>query len=178
MITVYKIINQINKKEYFGITRNLTLRWRGHRFSSKTKRTPLYTAIRKYGLDNFKIVPLVYCGTWEYACEIEMKLIQANPDSYNLAPGGNGGFVVPNDRKEEWILKLKRARKGATPFLGRKHSEETKKVCGEYGKYRWDLYGRYDSKEILKLGFTEANKKFGISKTHYYRLRNKSNGLV
>lgn len=176
MITVYKIVNKVNNKEYFGITRNLNARWNNHKLASKSKNTPLYTAIRKYGLDNFSIVPLVFCGTWEYACEVEIALIKAYSEAYNLAPGGSGGFVVPN--KSEWLAKLRAARQGAKPALGMKHSEKTKKLCGEFSKLRWDMYGRYDPLEVLKYKFLEANKLFGISRTHYYRLRNKSNELV
>ena len=54
---VYKITNIINNKCYIGITDNLENRWYQHKhcpFWKSSKETPLYKAIRKYGLENFK----------------------------------------------------------------------------------------------------------------------------
>ncbi len=177
MITVYKIINTQNNKIYFGITRtSLQKRFSSHIYSSKSKNTPLYAAIRKYGLDKFSIIPILYCDSWEYACELEKGLIKTHTNIYNLASGGEGGFCIPNI--EAWKKKLSIKRIGRRPALGMKHSQENKSYFSGCGKRRWDIYGRYDKDQILKLGFTEANKEYGISKTHYYRLRNKSNDLV
>ena len=55
-----------------------------------------------------------------------------------------------------------------------KHTEENKKKFGEFGKLRWDKYGRYPD-TVVNLSFIEANKQHGISKTHYYRLRKLAN---
>jgi len=51
-----------------------------------------------------------------------------------------------------------------------KHTEENKKFFGECGRLRWDKYGRYPA-EVTAMSFKEANEKYGISKTHYYRMR-------
>jgi hypothetical protein len=56
-----------------------------------------------------------------------------------------------------------------------KHSEENKKLFSEVSNKYWNSQDTYNSNEILKYGFTKANKIFGISKTHYYRLRKKIN---
>lgn len=54
---VYKITNKLNNKGYIGITSNLQKRWNQHKHQAKSKvgkNYPLYRAIRKYGIDNFK----------------------------------------------------------------------------------------------------------------------------
>jgi hypothetical protein len=99
---------------------------------------------------------------------------QTTADIYNLHPGGLGGFSILTKSEveiEEWREKQRIARKGKTPALGMKHSDENKILFGEFGKKRWDIYGRYPAEEVVNMSFKEANKKFGISKTHYYRLR-------
>ena len=58
-IVIYKITNLINHKIYIGQTIEYEERIRHHkqtafRENSKEKDRPLYRAIRKYGLDNFK----------------------------------------------------------------------------------------------------------------------------
>jgi hypothetical protein len=87
--------------------------------------------------------------------------------------------VIPNHLKDERKAKLSASRIGGKPFLGKRHTEETKALCGKYGKLRWDMYGRYPS-EVTKYSFKDAHLKFNISKTHYYRLlkRDKSNDLI
>jgi hypothetical protein len=65
---------------------------------------------------------------------------------------------------------LKEKRKGRKPALGMKHTEDNKKKFGEFGKMRWDIYGRYPD-DVINYSFNEAKEKYGISKTHYYRLR-------
>lgn len=137
-VTVYKITNSINNKIYFGITRKpLNLRWNSHRYFSSKRNTPLYTAMRKYGLDKFSVEPVVYCGSWEYACDIEKKIISTFDSLYNLAPGGEGGFNVTD--VVSWKQKLSKVRKKQNnkPFLGRRHSEETKEKCRLAAKFYW-----------------------------------------
>jgi group I intron endonuclease len=53
---IYKITNLINNKIYIGKTiRTVELRWQEHIRDSKTGKTPLYLAMQKYGINNFKI---------------------------------------------------------------------------------------------------------------------------
>lgn len=53
---VYKITNLVNKKCYIGITSNLEYRWHCHRkaLNYSYLKNPLYSAMRKYGIENFK----------------------------------------------------------------------------------------------------------------------------
>jgi hypothetical protein len=100
---------------------------------------------------------------------VETGLISNNDNTYNLAPGGLNSFVVTD--KESWIGKLKKARIGGTPALGMSHTEENKKLFSKVSKEWWSSQETYNPECVLKLSFKEAHKEFGISKTHYYRLR-------
>lgn len=59
MIGIYKIVNIVNNKVYIGQSIDIEKRWGEHKRNAFNKNThiynyPLYRAIRKYGLDNFK----------------------------------------------------------------------------------------------------------------------------
>jgi group I intron endonuclease len=171
MAFVYKIVNKVNNKEYVGITRtSIDQRWASHKCAAKSRSTYLYNAMNKYGVELFSIIPLVQC-TWEYACELERALIATEDYAYNISAGGEGGFVVPSEQVESWKLKLKEARKGRKPALGMKHTETTKQICAQYSNDYWATKETYDKDVITQMAFKAASKTFGISKTHYYRLK-------
>lgn len=174
MYKVYKIVNKVNGKYYIGMTKQtLIKRFSQHKQNAKIgKNTYLYNAIRKYGNDNFEIELLLECSNKEECCVLEIEYISKNKNGYNLAPGGEGGFVVQDI--ESWKCKLKESRKDKTPFLGKTHSEETKKKCSEVSKLYWDSQQTYNWEDIKEYSYKEAKEKFGISTTHYYRLKNKS----
>ena len=134
MYKVYKIVNKVNGKYYIGMTKQtLIKRFSQHKQNAKMgKNTYLYNAIRKYGNDNFEIELLLECSNKEECCNLEIEYISKNKNGYNLAPGGEGGFVVQDIKS--WKCKLKESRKDKTPFLGKTHSEEAKKKCAEASK--------------------------------------------
>ena len=119
--------------------------------------------------------------------------------NYNLHDGGTLGHrMTPNSPKwQEWLNNLKEAktafkedvkafnnwrdklkdkRKGRKPALGMKHTEETKKIASEVSNTYWDTQETFTRdtekvKSILILSHREAKEQFGISTTHYYRLK-------
>jgi len=101
---VYKITNKINGMLYIGIT-TLTIRkrWNEHKCAANTgKDTPLYRAMRKYGIDNFEIIE-VYKGTTRQEIEqVEKNLIKEygayvrDGKGYNLTLGGEGAGKIVN----------------------------------------------------------------------------------
>lgn len=170
MYKLYKIINQINNKYYIGMTKqSLQKRFSQHKESAKTKTTYLYNAFNKYGSNNFIIELITEFKTKEECCAAEILYISTNLNGYNLATGGEGGFVVQDI--EAWKEKLKEARKGRKPSLGLKHSNETKEVCSQASKEYWNSVKTYNWEEIKNYSHREAKEKFGISTTHYYRLK-------
>lgn len=96
MYKVYKIVNRLNNKYYIGMTKqSLEKRFSQHKQNAKNdKNTYLYNAIRKYGSNEFIIELITECISKEECCQLEIKLISENKSGYNLAKGGEGGFVV------------------------------------------------------------------------------------
>ena len=185
MYTVYFIVSDKTNSLYVGMTgKKLSTRMAQHRHAANNgKKSPLYSCMRKYGVNNFLI-----CVRDEYETKEECQQSERDWIAFgrkegwkllNLADGGEGGYVVPLKKKEEWKANLSKARQGATPALGMKHTEENKVFFGECGKKRWDKYGRYPN-TIINYSFKEASKIFGISRTHYYRLlkQHKTNALM
>ena len=112
---IYKITNTINKKKYIGVTtrKNPYYRWMAHKSSiQKGKGCPLLMkAFNKYGESAFIFEVLIICfdeDVFKFESEYIKKYNSASPHGYNVAEGGNIGMS----------------------FLGKTHSEETKKKIG------------------------------------------------
>lgn len=135
---VYETINKINGKRYIGChaTDNLDDGYLG-------SGNLLKEAIKKYGTINFERKILHIVKTPGEMFELEASLVTEefvnNPDTYNLVPGGFGGFKVQD--KEKWKAKLKISRQGRKPALGLKHSEITKQKISDFnkGKTAWNI---------------------------------------
>lgn len=116
--------NDTGKIFYIGIGKNK------YRITSKSKRNPLWlNIVKKHGYN----VTVTHDNIiWEEACVIEKYLIsfygrQNNETGIlaNMTDGGEGssGYVVSDKRKEE----LRKMALGNKYWLGKKHSDETKK---------------------------------------------------
>lgn len=175
---VYKSTNVKSGHNYYGITNNLYNRKAAHKSRAKKyfktkQKTPFYCAINKYGWNNF-VWEVIFDGTSEEAASLEIKLISEDKNCYNLHEGGTIGFSMRKKSKEdyeEWKSKLIKARQGRKPALGMSHSNENKKLFSDISRKWWDSQETYSWKDIKDLTFKEANLQFGISKTHYYRLK-------
>lgn len=96
MAFIYKIINDINEKVYIGKTiYTIEDRWREHK-SNMNKRAyehrPLYSAMRKYGVEHFDIQQLEECDL-SILSEREMywiKYYDSYSNGYNATLGGDG----------------------------------------------------------------------------------------
>lgn len=165
MYQLYRIANTRSGRSYIGMTKvGYKRRFVQHLSAAKRGvKSPLYDAIRSYGKDLFVVELIEEVDTKQECCEKEIALISAEQNLYNLASGGEGGFVISN--VEEWKQKLREKRKGRRPALGMKHTDENKKFFSECSKRRKLLYD-----VALPDTFKEANTLYGISKTHYYRL--------
>lgn len=95
-----------NNKKYIGKTqKDLQIRLRSHKHSSKYKKSYLYNAIRLYGWENIKIEILCNCDTLEQLNLKEIEYISSfNTQNieygYNLRSGGEGGEHNENTKQK------------------------------------------------------------------------------
>lgn len=90
---IYKIVNQVNGKVYIGqTTKSIEKRFQGHvARANGGYKGKLYPAMRKYGIDNFKIELVETCISIEQLNEREIYWINyynSIDDGYNIALGG------------------------------------------------------------------------------------------
>ncbi len=158
---IYKITNQIDGKFYIGShkTKNLNDNYMG---SGKY----LKFAIEKYGIENFKKEILFVYDNPESMYSKEAEIVNedflATENTYNLKKGGFGGwdYINSNISKEDAKIRASKAGKGnkgkprkyttehinkilkarekgyKTAFLGKKHTEETKKKIGYKNSFK------------------------------------------
>lgn len=95
---IYKITNKINQMVYIGLTIvPINKRWTQHKSAAnRGLNTPLYNAMRKYGIDNFTIELLKKCNTEQELKQSEIDAIKEyssyirDGKGYNLTLGGDG----------------------------------------------------------------------------------------
>lgn len=158
---IYKTTNLINNKFYIGKDKNNNPLYLG---SGKI----LKSAIRKYGIENFKKEILEICNSIKEMNEREIFWIielSAIEKGYNIATGGDGGNTIENHpnkleiskKHSEWMLEN-------NPTRGRKKSEEEinnwKKSYGD--KYKGENSPNYGSKhsEFTKQKMSESRKNY------------------
>ena len=136
---IYKATCLINGKPYIGQTiEMLSVRQSKHKWSSNCKNDKLkkyfQRAIKKHGIENFKWEILCECSSRAVLNEMETQMIIKHMShvmfkkGYNLTWGGEG-------------------------ITGLKHTEETKKLCGDATR------GKKRSEESRKSqGETNKNK--------------------
>lgn len=103
---VYKITNLVNNKCYIGITTNLEKRWASHKKAINYPyiKQPLYNAMRKYGISNFKFEVIVdNIDDKNILGELERKYIleynsHISQSGYNLSWGGEHNQLDGNPR--------------------------------------------------------------------------------
>lgn len=102
---IYKIVNHKNNKVYIGLTtKTLEERWHGHKAQSYSgNQKHLYSAMRKYGLENFTIEQIDESDDFKVLGEKERYWIEYyssyNPDKgYNITRGGESNQLDANPR--------------------------------------------------------------------------------
>jgi group I intron endonuclease len=109
--TIYKITNKINNMGYVGFDSNWPNRRKSHldAYKNKKKDSPLYKAMRKYGLDNFEFEILYQSKDGDYTLNVmENKMIIEHNTfindgwGYNRTLGGDGslGHIVTKEVRE------------------------------------------------------------------------------
>lgn len=103
MAFIYKITNKINNKAYIGLTlRTIEIRWSEHKRSINTLDTPLYRAIKKYGIENFEVEEIEEISE-DVVQEREKYWIQyygTYGNGYNATLGGEGTLTFHFTKEE------------------------------------------------------------------------------
>ena len=163
---VYLTTNLINGKQYVGdhssndLNSTKTINYLG---SGKC----FNNAKIKYGKENFKKEILEYFPTKEEAFNAQEKYIKEyntlTPNGYNISP--KGGNKVKGCHSEETLLKMRMSmlgkNKGKTPWLGKHHSEESKRKNSESHRGKATFLGKHHSEESK-----QKNRKNNIGKSH------------
>lgn len=110
MVGIYKITNIISNKVYIGQSINIEKRWGAHRtkpFNEKSTQynSPLYRAIRKYGLSAFTFEVLEEClpSMLDQKEQFYIQLYKSNNSDfgYNLTAGGQTATTISKISKIE-----------------------------------------------------------------------------
>jgi group I intron endonuclease len=135
---IYKIVNKITQKVYYGQTRQPpSRRWSQHKGDAKKtkKNDALHNAMHKYGINNFTFTVIETCESLDEMNKREEFHIAKNntlaPNGYNLAKGGNNYEKHPST-----CQKISNANKGrvmsqewcqniANAHRGRKNTADT-----------------------------------------------------
>lgn len=131
MPIIYKITNITNNKAYVGLTvRSIEQRWKGH-VSSARQGSPyrFHSAIRKYGIDSWKLEVLFEHENHTICREKEDFFIQHyelndSKKGYNAKPGGCGGWIVPKEKYNDWKRKISITNQGLNNGNSTKYTNE------------------------------------------------------
>ena len=161
--TVYKITNNINGKYYIGKHQTKDLN-DGYMGSGKL----IKQSIDRYGVENFTKEILFACDNEAEMNNKEAELVTLSEETYNLCPGGKGGFGYINNA-------------GIVKFKGKKHTDESKKKMGHPGNKHGSNLCPDKRKELGRLGGLN-NKGKPKSEEHKQKIREailrKNAGLV
>ena len=154
MAYIYSITNNINQKQYVGLTRlaNPYDRWKKHLQDSKyNSKYAIHCAIRKYGEDNFKFRVIEECSD-DKVEEREIHYItkfNTFYEGYNATLGGNIRYDTDTKPITQYNKKGERIQdfaslKDAADSVGKDRSAISRCANGErfsaYG-YRWSWKG-------------------------------------
>lgn len=136
---IYRITNLVNKKQYIGQTKNYISRWKCHIYKMKKNAgcPALTAAMLKHGEENFKFEVICICFDDDLD-KIETEYIKRYntlvPNGYNISTGGKATYG----------------------FLGKTHSEETRKVISQSVKERFaDVNERVKASDRMKAVLAE-----------------------
>jgi len=163
---LYKITNMINNKIYIGVHKTENIN-DGYMGSGKI----IKHAVEKYGIHNFKKEILEYFSDFNSALKRESEIVTedflSRQDVYNLRRGGLGGFDFITKNKlnltpealQKRINSIKMSYKlNPRIYVGKKHSEETKKILSEKRKEFFDNGGQHP-RGMLGKKHSEQTKK-------------------
>ena len=133
---IYKITNKINHKYYIGMHKTNNIN-DGYMGSGKL----IKAAIKKYGLEFFIKEILFIFDNESDMIEKEKELVIISEQTYNLCPGGLGGFDYINANLHRWEGLHQNGRKLADKVLEEKYGLNWRTIVGKKGfKTRSERY--------------------------------------
>ena len=180
MAFIYKITNTVNNKVYIGKTElSIEKRFKEHcRDSQKIRyeKRPLYSAMRKYGIENFTIEKIEETNNpIEREC-YWIDYFNSFKNGYNATLGGDGKSYIDYNlvikmyeeigNQKEVANKLHIDQKTVNKILRNNHIETIKNVGNSKKIEKYDLNGNYitnyisaaeAAKEIISEGLTQAS---------------------
>lgn len=148
---IYMVINQINNKKYIGQSKDIKKRFQSHHLVDYNNpnnccyNTKFYQAIRKYGIENFKVEILQLCDEKDMDnLEIYyIKKFDTFKNGYNSTEGGQSWSQKIHS--EETELKRKETREKNQSLMGENHPRS--KLTNQQV---WDIRQRYIDGEPIK----------------------------
>lgn len=167
-IKVYSITNKINNKRYVGVTKDFNTRQRRHLWELRNNRhsnRKLQQDYNVFGASAFEIeiLEVLKDASKEEGFKKELHYIEkydSCENGYNMSYGADGSALAKiTDGTRE---KHRREMLGNTYWLGRKHTEETKKKIGAVHKGKTvKLSTRKKLSESAKKKTGEKNPFYG-----------------
>lgn len=135
---IYKISNTINDKLYIGFTtKSIEERWEIHIHDSKYRNYHLHKAMKKYGIENFKIEVISMSPNVEYCKNVLEPYYIKKYNSfnrkfgYNMTLGGEG--TIGYNHLEEAKEKMRIAKIGKP--ISKEHKENIGKAFAKNYKF-------------------------------------------
>lgn len=163
MIGIYIIKCNANNKVYIGQSINLRRRLNEHKSNLKRgvhSNNHLQSAFNKYGEKEFTFDTLEVVQEKNYNKEkldlLEIEYISKfesnnRKKGFNIENGGNSIGKIGQETKKKISVALKGNHNNANAWLGKHHSEETKKIFSEQRKGKTSLLkGKKQTKEHIK----------------------------
>jgi group I intron endonuclease len=179
---IYRATNSVNRKVYIGQTVENLLQRKAKHFQDakdKSKRIVFHKALNKYGKDNFEWDVIDVAKNAEELNNKEIFWIKhfnshiKNNKGYNMTNGGLGSVGYKHrieDVEKMMIIQRKRVESEGYihPFLGKNHTDETKKTLSKIAEKRFEninnhpWLGRNHSEESKrKMSESQTGKMVG-----------------
>lgn len=152
---IYKITNLINNKVYIGQTKDLHKRWKEHCGCASDRRYTnyLYNAMRKYGIDNFKMEIIEgptsdYNEREKYWISYYNSFLDKNK-GYNMTPGGEDPPILSGDKSSATIYNEETINQIQSALMDNKLSYDEISQKFEISKEYLSMINRGFSRKII-----------------------------
>lgn len=182
---IYKISNLINGKNYIGQTiHSLEQRFRKHK-NTKIGGMIISKAIKKYGVENFRIEQLEICESQDELNEAECKWIEfyqsQAPNGYNIRGGGGARGKMAESSKAkmrgrklspETIENMKKAKQNMSEETRLKMSKSGMgKKLSEKAKANLAFYRELNRRSPKKFRRGEEHQNAALTNSDVLRMR-------